>query len=147
MTGNQREALLRVADQLCAQLGRADADQSFPDDRSVLIGCDSGGIWSTLDNEDELLVATVRRRLGTMVAAVGAARLEGVPLTAVCTALDGAELVMRGELVSGNVARLLEMMPSFVFLVTLPVVEHDEALDLSQRTQALVEGALGSFGE
>lgn len=46
---------------------------------------------------------------------------------------------MRGELVSGNAA----LMPSFVFLVTLPVVDQDRALELSRRAAQLVEGALG----
>jgi hypothetical protein len=50
---------------------------------------------------------------------------------------------MRGELVSGNAARLPALMPSFVFLVTLPVVDQDRAIELSRKTARLVEGALG----
>ena len=51
---------------------------------------------------------------------------------------------MRGELVSGNAAQLPALMPSFVFLVALPVVDQDRALELSRRTERLVEGALDS---
>ena len=36
-------------------------------------------------------------------------------------------------------------MPGFVFLVALPVVEQDRALELSKRTAQLVEGALGGL--
>jgi hypothetical protein len=59
-------------------------------------------------------------------------------------ALDGAELVMRGELIRGNGTRLGALVPSFVFLVTLPMVEQDEALALSQRAGELLAGARGS---
>jgi hypothetical protein len=37
--------------------------------------------------------------------------------------------------------RLPSLMPSFVFLVTLPIVDQDEALDLARRTAELVEDA------
>ena len=66
--------------------------------------------------------------------------------SAVGAALDGAEMVMRGELVSGNAGQLPALMPSFVFLVALPVVTEDEALDLSKRMARLVEGRWGISG-
>ena len=50
---------------------------------------------------------------------------------------------MRGELVSGNAAQLPALMPSFVFLVALPVVDQDRALELSRRTSELIDGVLG----
>jgi hypothetical protein len=50
---------------------------------------------------------------------------------------------MRGELVCGNAEQLPALLPGFVFLVTLPVVEQDKALQLSRRTARLVERALG----
>jgi hypothetical protein len=96
-----------------------------------------------LNSEDELLVARVRRGLAKVAAALGGEGSEGASGSAVGAALDGAEMVMRGELVSGNGAQLPALMPSFVFLVTLPVVDQDRALELSKRTARLVEGALG----
>ena len=57
-------------------------------------------------------------------------------------ALDGVEMVIRGELVRGNAGQLPALMPSFVFVVTLPIVKQDEALTLSQRTSELIKGAL-----
>ena len=141
--GNEREALLRVADQLCTELGYATGEEQIRGARSALSG-DGGGLFVMLSPDDELLVATMRRGLAAVAEAVGAAKLEGVRQRAVCTALDGAEMVMRGELASGNAEQLPSLMPSFVFLVTLPIVEQGEALDLARRTSELIEGALRS---
>lgn len=141
--GNEREALLRVADQLCAELGYAEHEAEVPGTRPPL-GGDGSGVSGTLSPEDESLVATIRQSLAKVAAAVSAARRGGAPHSAVSAALDGAELVMRGELASGNAAQLPSLLPSFVFLVTLPVVGQDEALDLSRRTSELIEGALGT---
>jgi hypothetical protein len=54
-------------------------------------------------------------------------------------ALDGAESVIRGELLFGNADRLPALMPGFVFLVVLPVVDQDRALELSRRTEELIQ--------
>jgi len=96
-----------------------------------------------LNSEDELLVVRVRRGLAKIAAALNGEGSEGTSEKAVSAALDGAEMVMRGELVSGNAARLPTLMPSFVFLVTLPVVDQDRAIELSRKTARLVQGALG----
>jgi hypothetical protein len=45
--------------------------------------------------------------------------------------------------VRGNGTKLAAMLPNMVFLVALPIVRHEEAIELSRRTRALVEGALG----
>jgi hypothetical protein len=139
LAGNEREAVLRVADQLSTELGYA-AGEEVPGAASPL-GGEEGPMAGMLNTEDELLVARVRRALAKVAAALDS---DGPEDTAVGAALDGAEMVMRGELVSGNAARLPELMPSFVFLVALPVVDQDRALELSRRTERLVEGALDS---
>ncbi len=110
--------------------------------RSPLGGSDGAG-RRILSPQDESLVTTVRRGLAKVAAAAGAARSDGADQSAVAAALDGAELVMRGELARGNATQLPALMPSFVFLVTLPIVEQDEALKLSRRTSELIDGALG----
>jgi hypothetical protein len=142
LAGNEREALLRVADQLSIELGYAEGEE-VPGAHSPLSGED-GAMAGILNSEDEMLVATVRRALARVAAALGGEGSEGASGSAVGAALDGAEMVMRGELVRGNAAQLPALMPSFVFLVTLPIVEQDEALDLSRRTSELIEGALGT---
>jgi hypothetical protein len=126
--------LLRLADRLCDGLGlggegRAPAHLGSRRARSDMLSPD-----------DEALVATMRQALAAVAAAAVPAKREPRD-DAVRAALDGAELVIRGELVSGNAERLPSLMPSFVFLVTLPIVDQDEALDLARRTAELVEDA------
>jgi hypothetical protein len=137
------EALLRIADQLCAELGYRDNDAEVPGAQSPLRG-DGGGLADILSPQDESLVAAMRERLAKVAAAAGTTTGDGVPENAVGAALDGAELVIRGELVRGNAERLADLMPSFVFLVTLPIVDQDKALDLSHRTSELIEGRWGT---
>lgn len=140
-TGNEREALIRVADRLCVELGRAGSGEASTDGR--LLDGSSGGAAGILGQEDEQLVATMRRGLAGIADVVGLAKYEGTPQhDAVCAALDGAELVLRGELVRGDTTQLPLLMPSFVFLVTLPIVEQDVALALSRRTSELVSETL-----
>jgi hypothetical protein len=141
--GGQREALLRVADQLCAEFGCADGEQEVHGTRLLFSGS-GGSVMGALSPQDESLVAAVRRGLAKVAAAAGATRSEDADQSAVSAALDGAELVMRGELARGNATQLPALMPSFVFLITLPIVEQDEALDLSRRTSELIDGALGA---
>jgi len=140
--GSQREALLWVADQLCAELGYPEGETEASGARSRFSGDGSGGS-GILNPEDESLVAMVRRSLEKVAAATGAKSPEGAPESAVSAALDGSEMMMRGELASGNAEQLPSLMPSFVFLVTLPIVDQDEALYLSHRTSELIEKALG----
>lgn len=136
---NQREALLHIMDDLCAELGYAGAEADFPRSGSALGG---GDMLSLANPQDELLVAKVRRGLEKVATAVGRSRPEVVPRRAVHAALDGAELVMRGELATGSAAQLPALIPSFVFLVTLPIVKQDRALCLSRRTSELINAAL-----
>jgi hypothetical protein len=92
----------------------------------------------SLSAADESLATGLRAGLARIVAALGSRR-EDPPGQAISTALDGAEMVVRGELLSGNGERLPRLMPSFVFLVTLPIVDQDRALELSRRTEELVD--------
>jgi len=130
--------LLKVADRLCAELGCAEGNARIS---GAHLSLDAGdpGKWGILSADDELLVAAIRQRLANVAAAVAAAPLEGAKQKAVNSALDGSELVMRGELAWGNTVDLLALMPSFIFLVTLPITGHGEALALSRRTSELIE--------
>jgi hypothetical protein len=139
--GPDREALLGVADQLGVELGYAEGEE-LPGERSPL-GGEGGAMAGILDAEDELLVARMRRGLAKVAAALGGEGSEGASGSAVSAALDGAEMVMRGELARGNAGALPALMPSFVFLVALTVVDQDRALELSRRASALLEEALG----
>jgi hypothetical protein len=136
---NQREALLAVADQLSIELGYTE-DEEVPGASSQM--GKEGAMVGLLNSEDELLVTRMRRGLAKVAVALGVGVSDGVTDRAVGVALDGAEIVRRGELVSGNATQLPALMPSFVFLVALPVVDQARALALSRRTERLVEGAL-----
>jgi hypothetical protein len=139
---SEREALIRVADQLSVELGHV-GDQEIPGEHSRLGGAE-GAMAGILNSEDELLVTEIRRGLAKIAAgALDGDEPAGAGERAVCAALDGTELVMRGEIVMGNAGRLPALLPGFVFLVTLPVVDQDRALELSKRASTLVEGAFG----
>lgn len=140
LAGTEREALLAVADQLSIELGYAESEE--PSGARSPLGRNEGPMAGILNSEDELLVARVRSGLAKVAAALDGESPDGASRRAVGAALDGAEMVMRGELVSGNAARLPALMPSFVFLVALPLVDQDRALELSQRSAQLVENAL-----
>jgi hypothetical protein len=137
LAGNERRALLAAADRLSFELGYAEGEE-LPSAHSPLAG-EEGPMAGILDSEDEQLVAGVRRGLAKVAAALNGQGSNGASESAVGAALDGAELVMRGELMRGNGAQLPALMPSFVFLVTLPVVDQDRALELSKRAAQLLE--------
>jgi hypothetical protein len=140
--GTEREALLRLVEQLCGELGYAHL-QGETAEAQELAGAERERMADMLSPEDEELVKEMRLGLARLAAAVGPEAPPTVaPKSAVRVALDAVELVMRGELIRGDGTQLGALMPSFVFLVTLPMVEQDEALELSQRTNDLVEREL-----
>jgi hypothetical protein len=96
-------------------------------------------VVGVLGSEVELTAGAMRRGLEKLAAALVPARPGADASQAVGTALDCAELVTRGELAQGNLKQLPYLLPSFVFLVSLPIVGQDEALALARRTESLVE--------
>jgi hypothetical protein len=133
--GDHNETLLRVTEQLLAELP-SQPPLEVPGVRST--SGEEGVMAGILGTKDERLVRRVRESLATIAATLDTGH-EDPPIPAVAAALDGAEMVMRGELVSGGAARLTRLLPSFVFLVALPIVEQDKALALSRRTSELIE--------
>ncbi len=129
-----------MADQLSIELGYSEGEE-IPGAHSSL-GGEDGIVVGTLDSADEALVTRLRRALAKVAAAIDAGADREADVRAMGTALDGAEMVMRGELVKGNAAQLPALMPGFVFVVALAVADQDRALELSQRTSVLIEGAL-----
>jgi len=139
--GNHGDVLLRVADQLCAELGASPGGEI----RGARSSLGAEGVMAgILSSEDELAVLDVRGGLAKIAGVLaGEDELSPQDTRAVGAALDGAELVMRGELVNGNGNWLPRLMPSFVFLVALPIVEQDRALALSRRAAELIERETG----
>jgi hypothetical protein len=137
VAGDHRNALLEVAERLAFELGYGAGD-NLPGAELGLSG-ENGAMARVLNPDDERLVERLRSGLTKVAVALGG--IDSSRQTK--EALDGIETVMRGELVSGNAARLPALMPDFVFLVALSVVSQDKALLLSIRARELVEGALG----
>lgn len=89
-------------------------------------------------DQDEQLVSELR---------AGLARLAGLrpggpvaPL-ALQGAIDGAEFVVRGDILSGQSARLPQRLPGFVFLVLLPLLGKPDALRAADRAGRLLARA------
>jgi hypothetical protein len=138
----ERKALIRVAEQLSVELGYVGRQEILGEYSGL--GGEEGAMAGILNSEDELLVSEIRRGLAKVAAAAfDGEEPIGAGETAIGAALDGTELVMRGEIVMGNAGRLPALLPGFVFLATLPVVDQDRALELSKRASALVEGTFG----
>jgi hypothetical protein len=121
---------------LCAEFGYRLAPENPRDaDRNL-----ADRIGATLSPPDEELIATARRSLTRLMAAVRAKHPPVVSETTLGALADGAELVMRMELARGVPPSRL--MPSFVFLVILPMVDQSEAMKFSRRAEALLGEAL-----
>lgn len=124
-----------MADRLCAEFDYPVGHHSFASNST-----NARLFAGSLSEEDERLIATARESLARIAGALAARAPAGVPEITVQTLLGGAEIVMRSELAAGTMPSTL--MPSFVFLVALPLVDQDEALELSKRTASLLEEAM-----
>lgn len=133
--GSQGESLRQVANRLLVELGDAGAPE--PSGVRSAIG-EVGVVNRVLDADQEAVVARLREALAG-IAATLSSDSEDPSMQAIEIALDGAEFVIRGELAEGNEGRILELLPSFVFLVALAVADRERALSLSGRTAELIE--------
>lgn len=132
--------LLEVAGRLCDELG----DPPVPPTPAVEVLAAPPlvdlGLSHELDAEDGQVVESLRGALATIALALCPS--PGEPAMAgVLASLDGAESVMRVELLRGNPEQLPKLMPGFVFLVALQVAGEDRALELSRRASELIAEA------
>lgn len=121
---------------LCTELGAAESVPAGPDLAEPRL------LGSELSADDEQLVRRLRTYLARIAAVLGERKPELSHPLIPQMVLDGAEMMMRGEILKGNRERLAQMMPDFVFLVALPGVDQDGALELSRRAGELIEAAL-----
>jgi hypothetical protein len=143
VAGDDGEALLRIADQLRPEMPPALA-REVAEIEARLNGEDlMAGVFGA---EDEALARGLRRALVRFAAPL-ALDADDAQWRRMRVAIDGAEMAARGELLSGNAWHLPRLLPSFVFMVALPVVEQGVALELSRRAAELVDRELGPRGE
>lgn len=139
--GEEHEALEALADRLCAEFGYLPPPEEG-NDANPASGETHLPMFAELPSrEDERLVASARRALVRIAAALEARHPKVVSDTAYRALFDGAEFVMRTQLAAGN--SISALMSSFVFLISLPMVSQDEALELANRSTALLEEAAG----
>jgi hypothetical protein len=94
-----------------------------------------------LGAEDEELVRELGRSLAELAEATASAHPPAVPLPSITNlgAVGGSEWVMRQALLTGERGRLAELVPDFVFLVTLPYLEQAGAKAAAARSRELIE--------
>jgi hypothetical protein len=144
VAGNEGKTLLWIVRQIRSETGREPSGQWLSAASPTFGGSARHPAAGALGPEDEQFVAAIRQALAELAAAVGVGALDDDRQRTVLAALDGAELVTRGQLALGRPEQLRMLLPSFVFLVALPIVEQDEALSLSRRAGELVDQHLGS---
>jgi hypothetical protein len=128
--GVDRERLLQVLSELSGEVGLG-AEEAPPSGGPVSV---EPAPKVSLSEEDERLVAGLRAGLALLAG--------GGNATGVSRAIDGAEFVARGDLLNGDARRLPEVLPSFVFLVLLPLLGKAEALRVADRAAARLAGTV-----
>jgi hypothetical protein len=135
-------APLRALEELCAELGSDGVEEGAGDSGSSAVVRGGSSILASLNEADEALVEAIRLDLARLAAAIQGEGQASAQDIGVRVVLDGAELVMRAELIRGQAERLPGLLPGFVFLVALVIVDQDKALQLSRRMSELIEAAL-----
>jgi hypothetical protein len=138
MAGDLGEMLLESLRQISSERGYRQSHER-PASAEPTLGGRANHPGASLSARDEAFVAAMRQALTELAGAIGMESLDRERQRAVQTALDGAELVTRGQLAMESPEQLRMLLPSFVFLVSLPIVEQDEALALSRRAGTLVD--------
>lgn len=133
LKGIERKRLLRVL----SDLSEGEGDEARAQHGQAEELAAGRPFDARLGEDDEQLVTELRAGLAKLA---GSRRGEPVDGTAaVQGALDGAEFVVRGDLLSGRGARLPQLLPSFVFLVLLPLLGKPEALRAAERAARLLD--------
>lgn len=149
MQGTERDRLLRLAAELDVKLGFAEAEKGKGHAEELGVS-DSMGAWAfeaMLSDEDDRLVLALRAALARVASGawnekeVTVAELEALVPSAIVGALDGAEFVMRGEIMTGGIQRLPALIPSFLYLVTVTIVGQEEAIRYAERAGRLLEAS------
>jgi hypothetical protein len=131
--GNEPAHLLRILGDLCDEFAaEARAGEPAPD-RELPVTEQRRS--KPLSTDEEELVSGLKAGLARL-----AGPSQGGPdgTAAVQAALDGAEFVARGDILTGRRRRLPQLLPSFAFLAVLPQMGKAEALRVAGRAAQLV---------
>lgn len=143
LAGTERDRLLGALGALYGELGDEEAGGGSPAGRLAADAVGRGAFAGMLSDEEEGLVAEISAALARIVGAVAGQHPErGAPLpSAIIGALGGAEMAMRGEIMTGHSDRLAGLLPGYVYVATLPLAGDEEALRLARRAGELVDEA------
>jgi hypothetical protein len=134
LKGTERKRLLRVH----SDLSEGDGNPARAQRREAEgLAAERPLVDARLGEDDEQLVTELRAGLAKL-----AGLRQGEPgeaTAAVRGALDGAEFVVRGDLLLGRSATLPQLLPSFVVLVLLPLLGKPEALRAAERAARLLD--------
>jgi hypothetical protein len=133
LKGTERKHLLRVL----SDLSDGDGNPARAQRKEAEGLAAERPLDTRLEENDEQLVTEIRAGLARL-----AGLRQGEPAEATAAvrgALDGAEFVVRGDLLLGRSARLPQLLPSFVFLVLLPLLGKPEALRAAERAARLLD--------
>jgi hypothetical protein len=133
LAGHERDRLVGALAVLRAELapeGDPTGTLTLPRARAV----------SLLDEHEETLVRELGRALARIAAAAAAASPPTAPLPETITlgTVGGAEWVMRRELQDGRSEELVELVPDFVYLITLPYLQEAGAKAAAVRSRELI---------
>ena len=129
LTGNDRRRLLAAVVELYERAGD-DLDGS-PAAATRARALTAFGM--RLTDAQEVEVAEVRVALIRILAVVEArgSAASSLPSNVTDATLGGAEIVMRCEICAGRDDWLPRLLPSFTYLVTVPLLDREEALRLA----------------
>jgi hypothetical protein len=124
--------VLRILGDLCDEFAtEARAGEPAPD-RELPVAAQR--LSTRLSTEEEELVSGLKAGLARLA---GPSQGGPVETVAVRAALDGAEFVARGDILTGQ-RRLPQLLPSFAFLAVLPQMGKAQALRVAERAAQLI---------
>jgi hypothetical protein len=133
--GGDGEHLVAVVRELCDELGSAPGEDATDEERKL---ASSSELWKRLGGGEDGLAPRLRSELGRL-AAIAIAIGDGEGSRAVRASLDGAELVIRGEIAARRLETLESHLPGITFTIALPALGRERALALSQRAAELLD--------
>jgi hypothetical protein len=139
--GRDGEHLVAVVRELYSELGYATSESDPVEARLAA----SSELWEQCGEAEHGLASRLRRELARLAeAALNEGALgesDGIEQRAMRSALDGAELVIRGEIAAQRAEAISEQLPGIAFIIVLPALGRERALALSRRAEELLSAA------